>query len=90
MELQIDDLQPEYDFTKMKGGVRGKYRKAYQERHSVQIHKPDGSVEMHHFTLEDGAVIVASGVLEYFPTSESVNEALRGLIKLIPHRSSKP
>jgi hypothetical protein len=28
-----DDVRPEYDFKSMKGGVRGKYYKAYRAGH---------------------------------------------------------
>ena len=79
---QVDeDMLSEYDFS---GGVRGKHSTAYQAGHTVQIHESDGSVTVQHFGLEDGAVLLAPDVREYFPDSESVNQALRGLISLIP------
>lgn len=77
-------MLPEYDFC---GGVRGKHHKAYREGHSVTVHKDDGTVQIQHFTLEDGAVMLESDVRKYFPDSETVNRALRGLITLLP---SKP
>jgi len=42
-------MLPEYDFANMKGGVRGRYYKAYREGHTVEIHKADGttSVQSH-------------------------------------------
>lgn len=76
-------MLPEYDFTGKKG-VRGKYFQAYQQGHTVRITQDDGSVVTQHFTLEDGAVLLAPDVRKYFPDSESVNDALRGLIQLIP------
>ena len=82
-----EDMLPEYDFSKMKGGVRGKYYKAYREGHTVKIHKMDGTTVVQHFTLEDGAVMLEPDVREYFPTSEAVNKALRCLIPLM---SKKP
>jgi hypothetical protein len=77
---QDNEMMPEYDFAKMSGGIRGKYHKA------VKIHKDDGSVEVHYFTIEDGAVMLEPDVQEYFPDSESVNNALRSLISLIPDK----
>jgi hypothetical protein len=57
-----DDLRPEYDFTQMGQGVRGKYVDRYQPRTNVVLLDPD--------------------VAKVFPTSESVNEALRLLIQI--------
>ena len=74
-------MLPEYDF---RGGVRGKHYKAYWQGHTVKIHKADGTTEVHHFTLEDGAVVLAPDVREFFPDSETVNKTLRSLISLIP------
>jgi len=65
-----EKLKKEYDFSKMKGGVRGKYYKAYFEGHTVKIHKMDGTTVVQHFTLEDGAVMLEPDVREYFPNSE--------------------
>ena len=67
-----DDMRPEYDFSTMKGGVRGKYYKAFREGHQVIIHK------------EDGAVMLEPNLRKYFPTSEAVNKALRSLIEIVP------
>ena len=78
-----DEMLPEYDF---RGGVHGKHSKAYREGHSVTVHKDDGSVQVKHFTLEDGAVMLESDVRKYFPDSETVNRALRGLITLLPDK----
>ena len=81
-----DEMLPEYDFSKMKGGIRGKYYKAYRAGHTTKIHKTDGTIETHHFTLENGAVMLEPDVQKYFPDSETVNKALRGLIDLIPKK----
>ena len=58
MENNKNDMRPEYDFTKMKGGVRGKYYNAYRQGHTVKIHKSDGTITVQHFKLEDGAVML--------------------------------
>lgn len=81
------DMLPDYDF-RGKTGVRGKYYTAYQQGHTVRIQQEDGSITTQYFTLEEGAVLLAPDVREYFPDSESVNQALRGLIKLVPHKAS--
>ena len=71
------EMRKEYDFS---GGVRGKHFEAYREGHIVKINKHDGSVEVHYFTQEDGAVMLDPDVKKHFPDSESVNKALRSLI----------
>lgn len=76
-------MRAEYDFTGKKG-ERGKYYRAYREGHTVRIHQPDGTETVQYFTLEEGAVMLEPDVKQYFPTSESVNAALRALIALIP------
>ena len=57
-----DDLRPEYDFSKMQGGIRGKYVDRYRAGTNMALLDPD--------------------VLQAFPTSESVNEALRLLMQI--------
>jgi len=81
--LEDSDMLPEYDFSE---GVRGKHYQAYREGHTVKIHQADGTVAVQYFTLEEGAVILEPDVREYFPDSEAVNKALRGLIALIPSK----
>ena len=83
-----DGMLPEYDFTGKKG-VRGKYYRVYQQGHTVRIEQPDGTVTVQHFTLEEGAVMLDPDVRRYFPDSESVNNALRSLIALIPDKSNR-
>jgi hypothetical protein len=36
-----DDLQPEYDFSQMEGGVRGKYVERYREGTNLVLLDPD-------------------------------------------------
>ena len=57
-----DEMLPEYDFSKMKGGVRGKYVERYGTGTNVVLLDPD--------------------VAQAFPTSDSVNQALRLLIQI--------
>jgi len=72
-----NEMREEYDFS---GGVRGKHFKAYRQGHTVKITKKDGSTEVHYFTQEDGSVMLDPDVKKHFPSSESVNRALRSLI----------
>lgn len=78
-----DEMLPEYDF---RGGVRGKHYQAYRSGHTVTIHKTDGTTTVQHFTLEDGAIMLEPDVRAYFPDSETVNNALRCLIPLLPQK----
>jgi hypothetical protein len=84
--VTIQDTRPEYDFSSMKGGVRGKYYKAYREGHKVIIHKEDGTESVQYFKLEDGAIMLEPDVRKYFPTSQAVNKVLRTLIEIIPSK----
>lgn len=52
VDIQNGDMRTEYDFRNMKGGVRGKYYKAYRAGHTVKINKADGTMETHYFKLE--------------------------------------
>ena len=36
-----DELRPEYDFSKMSGGVRGKYAERYQSGTNLVLLEPD-------------------------------------------------
>lgn len=82
-----DEIRAEYDFT---GGVRGKHYRAYQRGHTVRIHKKDGTTVVQRFKLEDGAVVLAPDVRSYFPDSDSVNQALRTLIRLSARKRRRP
>jgi hypothetical protein len=81
-----EDMRSNYDVSAMRGGVRGKYYKAYQEGHKVIIHKEDGTDLVQYFKLEDGAVMLEPDVRKYFPNSQAVNKALRALIEIVPSK----
>jgi hypothetical protein len=61
-----DDLRPEYDFSTMKGGIRGKYLQRYRAGTNIVKIDPD--------------------VAEVFADDNTVNEALRSLIKVARHQ----
>jgi len=82
-------MRSEYDFTKAE---RGKFYRQLDKGYTVHVTKKDGTIEVNHYSLAEGAVLLAPDVAEYFPDSESVNEALRSLIRLmdkIPGRKYK-
>ncbi len=57
-----DDLRPEYDLSKFKGGVRGKYAKRFKQGTNLVLLSPD--------------------IAKYFPDEQSVNTALRFLVRI--------
>jgi hypothetical protein len=84
-----DEMRAEYDFSKAE---RGKFYRPLDKGYTVHVTKKDGTVEVNHYMLAEGTVLLAPDVLEYFPDSESVNEALRSLIQLmakVPARKYK-
>jgi hypothetical protein len=85
-----EDMKSEYDSSSMKRAVRGKYYKAYRAGHKVVIHQPDGTTSVQYFKLEEGAVMLEPDVRKYFPSSDSVNKALRSLIAIIPTKKRTP
>lgn len=59
---QSDELRREYDLSKLRGGVRGKYAARYKAGTNLVLLSPD--------------------VAEHFPNDQSVNRALRRLIRV--------
>jgi hypothetical protein len=78
-------MRSEYDFS---SGVRAKHYRATQAGYTVTIHQTDGSTLVKEMKPQEGLVVLEPDVQEYFPDSDSVNEALRGLIRLIPTKHS--
>lgn len=72
-----DEMRAEYDFSKAE---RGKFYRPLDKGYTVHVTKKDGTVEVNHYILAEGTVLLAPDVFEYFPDSESVNEALCSLI----------
>jgi hypothetical protein len=56
-----DELRRDYDLSKLKGGVRGKYAARYEAGTNLVLLSPD--------------------IAEHFPDDQSVNAALRRLIR---------
>ncbi|HKS70079.1 MAG TPA: hypothetical protein VJQ45_06650 [Ktedonobacterales bacterium] len=76
-----DDMAPEYDFTH---GVRGKHARAMRNGYTMIIRRSDGTTEVREVAPRPGTVVLDPDVRVYFPDSEAVNRALRGLINLLP------
>jgi len=57
-----DDLRPEYDLSRLRGGVRGKYYERATAGTTLVLLEPD--------------------VAEAFPDGQTVNQALRALMKV--------
>ncbi len=72
-----NEMRSEYDFS---GGIRGKHFNKLQNGHRTVIHKSDGSTVVRLAR----PIILAPDVQAFFPDAESVNQALRGLIALVP------
>ena len=81
-----NDMRTEYDFA---GGTRGKHYRAMQAGYTITIRQSDGTTMVKEVESRTDAVVLAPDVREYFPDSESVNTALRSLIKLIPERRDR-
>ncbi len=72
------NMRNEYNFS---GGKRGKHYKAYRDGHKVQIAREDGSESVQYFTRKEGSVMLDPDLKSYYPDDESVNRALRSLVK---------
>ncbi len=75
-----DAMRREYDFS---GGVRGKHYRAMQGGYTITVRKADGTTLVKEVKPVKGAVILEPEIRKYFPDSDSVNAALRSLIRLI-------
>lgn len=79
MDKKTEEMRAEYDFSK---GVRGKHATTLRNGHTTIVHKSDGSTAVR----ETRPIILEPEVQAYFPDAESVNQALRGLIALVPEK----
>ena len=84
----VKDRYAEYDFSR---GMRGKHAQALEQGYTIEIHQPDGTTLIEQVQPAPGVVLLDPDIREYFPDSQSVNDALRALIKLIPaQRKASP
>ena len=80
-----DEMLPEYNF-KGKKGMRGKYFIGPEQAHAVHIEHQNGTVTKQYFNSLEKTITLDPDVAAYFPDSESVNNALRTLIALVPNK----
>ena len=78
-DKEKNEMREEYDFS---NGVRGKHYQALQKGYKTIIHKSDGTTT----ETETRPIFLDEDMQKYFPDSESVNNALRGLIELMPEK----
>jgi hypothetical protein len=84
-DIEPDTLRPEYDLSRLvQVGERGKYHKTLRKGYTRVVQHKDGREDITHFRSLPGTVHLDPDVRAYFPDSEAVNAALRGLIALIP------
>jgi hypothetical protein len=77
LEPDEDGMLPEYDFS-VKNAVRGKHAEAMREGYTITICNEDGTTTVKRY----GPMIrLDPDVFPFFPDAESVNNALRSLIK---------
>ena len=63
--------------------------KALRKGYTRVVYQKDGTKEITHVLPLVGSVVQDPDVQTYFPDSEAVNRALRGLIALIPTKRRK-
>lgn len=87
-KTNIDDtLRPEYDLSTLKQiGARGRHAKRLREGYTTEVTHEDGSKTITHYQVHPDAVVIDGDVRTYFPDSEAIHHALRGLIALIPKK----
>ena len=79
------DMRAEYDFSKAE---RGKFYRPLDKGYAVRVKQSDGTEIVKNYTLAEGAVLLEPDVREYFPDSQSVNEALRSLMQPVTRQCS--
>ena len=85
IDTEISDVLPEYDFGG-DNGIRGKHAQAMRAGYSIHVEQDDGTLHVQDFPNPQNTIVLDTDVCAYFPTSESVNQALRALIALIPEK----
>lgn len=84
-KIETEEILP-VDFS---GGVRGKHCAAYRSGHTVKVRQDNGSVLVQKFIPDADAVLIDRDVRAYFPDATAINNALRALIGIIPHKQRK-
>ncbi|MBI4670188.1 MAG: hypothetical protein HY741_00780 [Chloroflexi bacterium] len=87
--IETDELRPEYDLSKLKGGVRGKYAKQMGSGFTVTIHHAGGKQRIKKFGARQDVVVLDPDLRDYFPDSKAVNRALRALVRIADKQVKK-
>ena len=82
---ESEEIRP-VDFS---GGVRGKHCDAYRRGHTIKVRQDDGIISVQKFVPDSDAVVIDRDVRAYFPDAAAINNALRALIGIMPHRRHK-
>jgi len=83
--IESEQIRP-VDFS---GGVRGKHSASYRRGHTVKVHHEDGTVNVQKFVPDAAAIVIDPDVRAYFPDAATINNALRTLIGIMPHKHRK-
>ena len=83
--IESEEIRP-VDFS---GGVRGKHCAAYRKGHTVKVRQDDGTISVQKFVPDSDAVVIDRDIRAYFPDAASINNALRALIGIMPHKQRK-
>ncbi|TAH50993.1 MAG: hypothetical protein EYC68_12220 [Chloroflexota bacterium] len=84
-----DELSAEYDLSKLKGRVRGKFAGQMANGYTVTIHHTDGTKTVKSFGPTQNPIVLDPDIKEYFPDSKAVNQALRALVRIADKRIKK-
>jgi len=83
--IEPEKIKP-VDFT---DGVRGKHSEAYRRGHTIKVRQDNGTISVQKFVPDSDAVVIDRDLRAYFPDAATINNALRVLIGIIPHKPRK-
>lgn len=84
-KIKSDEIPP-VDFS---AGIRGKHSAAYRRGHTIKVRQDDGTITVQKFIPDSDAIIIDRDVRAYFPDADSINNALRAIIGIIPNKQRK-
>ena len=83
--INTEEIKP----VNFSGGLRGKHSASYRRGHSIKNRHDDGTVTVQRFVPDHNAVVLDLDVKAYFPNAAAVNNALRALISILPHKRKR-
>ena len=84
-EIKTDEISP-VDFSV---GVRGKHSAPYRRGHTIKVRQDDGAITVQKFIPDSDAVVIDRDVRTYFPDADSINNALRAIIGILPNNKQR-